>query len=47
MDYYALLGIPSEATIKEITKAYRVKALALHPDKNLDNPNASTLSLVD
>ncbi|OAD70743.1 hypothetical protein PHYBLDRAFT_64177 [Phycomyces blakesleeanus NRRL 1555(-)] len=34
VDYYDLLGIQITSTEKEITKAYRVKALAVHPDKN-------------
>jgi molecular chaperone DnaJ len=33
-DYYKVLGVPSTATDKEITRAYRKLAKALHPDTN-------------
>jgi len=33
-DYYAILGVSSEATAKEITRAYRKLARELHPDQN-------------
>lgn len=33
-DYYATLGIASDATTKDITKAYRVLAKKYHPDAN-------------
>eukprot|EP01113_Clastostelium_recurvatum_P038153 TRINITY_DN5667_c0_g1_i1.p1 TRINITY_DN5667_c0_g1~~TRINITY_DN5667_c0_g1_i1.p1 ORF type:complete len:313 (-),score=83.93 TRINITY_DN5667_c0_g1_i1:148-1086(-) len=39
-DYYAILEINATATTKEVTKAYRTKALQYHPDKNPDNPEA-------
>ncbi|XP_040054902.1 dnaJ homolog subfamily C member 17 isoform X1 [Gasterosteus aculeatus] len=43
MDLYGLLGIDITATSKQIKKAYRLKALTCHPDKNPDNPKAVEL----
>ena len=33
-DYYKALGVPRNAKIKEIKKAYREQALIWHPDKH-------------
>ena len=33
-DFYKLLGLSRDATAKEIRKAYRIKSLEYHPDKN-------------
>ncbi|KAL0762240.1 hypothetical protein Bca101_078391 [Brassica carinata] len=45
VDHYIVLGLPSgeeaqNLSEKEISKAYRLKALYLHPDKRRDDPDA-------
>ncbi|XP_043714382.1 dnaJ homolog subfamily C member 17 isoform X1 [Telopea speciosissima] len=47
IDHYEILGLPSgeegaKLTEKEISKAYKFKALELHPDKRPNDPNAHT-----
>ncbi|XP_027366498.1 dnaJ homolog subfamily C member 17 [Abrus precatorius] len=47
IDHYTVLGLPSgeegaNLTEKDINKAYKSKALELHPDKRPDDPNAAS-----
>ena len=40
---YVILGIEKGADQEQIKKAYRKRALRLHPDKNHDNPDKEKL----
>ncbi|XP_026416353.1 pre-mRNA-splicing factor cwf23-like [Papaver somniferum] len=47
IDHYVVLGLPSgeqgaKLTEADINKAYKTKALELHPDKRPDDPNATS-----
>ncbi|XP_054011594.1 dnaJ homolog subfamily C member 17 [Hylaeus anthracinus] len=42
-DLYEFIGAEKAASIQEIKKAYRKKALSCHPDKNPNNPKAAEL----
>lgn len=46
MNFYEVLGVSRNATPEEITKAYRAKAIKLHPDANPDPAAMETFKKV-
>lgn len=47
MDLYKLLDVEESSTLEQIKKAYRKKALELHPDKNLSNKEEAEKKFVE
>ncbi|XP_053210610.1 dnaJ homolog shv-like [Panonychus citri] len=39
-DFYKILGIPKDANLNQVKKAYRRMAKEMHPDRNKDDPKA-------
>ena len=47
MDLYKLLDVEETSTAEQIKKAYRKKALELHPDKNLGNKEEAETKFIE
>jgi hypothetical protein len=47
MAFYGTLGVPSDASGDEIRRAYKRRALQLHPDKNLARETSETFAKVN
>ena len=41
-DLYEILGVSESATAQQVKKAYRTHALFWHPDKDPNNPEATS-----
>jgi len=41
--WYTILGVPHNADLKTITKAYKKAALKWHPDRNYGNEREATI----
>ena len=39
-DFYQILGVPKDANLNQVKKAYRKLAKEMHPDRNKDDPKA-------
>tara|TARA_B100000686_G_scaffold354573_1_gene465522 strand:+ start:5380 stop:6315 length:936 start_codon:yes stop_codon:yes gene_type:complete len=42
-NYYQILGVSSSASMDDLKKAYRKKAMDYHPDRNKDDPKAEEM----
>lgn len=42
-NFYKVLGVNQNASMKDITAAYQRLASVHHPDKNFDNPKAAEI----